>query len=127
MKTNAQSPPISALAVLFWLAGAFHVIGALLDFGVIGNLVAPNAGSYLLPEQTDGLIQAFAAIVNLFVAGGLWGKQSWARDVVVPLAIANLLIGLATRIEGGQSWLTVLPIVVVSVAILAIVRSRLQR
>ncbi len=123
---NALPAPKPTLAVLFWLAGAFHLVGALLDFGFVGGPFAPATGGVLFTDQTDGLIQAFAAVVNLFVAGGLWGNQSWARDIVTPLAITNLLVALATRIEGGQSWVTVLPMIAVSVAVLAIARSRSQ-
>jgi hypothetical protein len=127
MAMKARSTPVTSMAVLVWLAGAFHLIGALLDFSIVGGQLAPDANGFLLHDQTDGLIQAFAAIVNLFVAGGLWGNQSWARDTVVPLAVANLAVTLAVRIEGGQTWLTVLPTLVVSGAILVIARSRPQR
>lgn len=127
MKTNARTAPQTTLAVLVWLAGAFHLVGALLDFGIITAPFASSAGGFLLPDQTDGLIQAFAAIVNLFVAGGLWGNQSWARDFVVPLAAGNLLVALATRIDGGQSWVTVLPMLLISSIILVVARSEAQR
>jgi len=74
MKTNARSSPVTTQAILFWLSGAFHLVGALMDFSFIGGPFAPTTGGLLLRDQTVGLIQAFAAIVNLFVAGGLWGK-----------------------------------------------------
>jgi hypothetical protein len=126
MNTSTRSSSVTILAILFWLSGAFHLIGALLDFGFTGGPLAPTAGGLLLPDQTDGLIQAFAAIVNLFVAGGLWGNQAWARGIVIPLAVANLFVALAMRIEDGQSWATALPMIAVSVAILVNARSRPQ-
>ncbi|MGD9714530.1 MAG: hypothetical protein AB7V46_21085 [Thermomicrobiales bacterium] len=126
MNTSTRSSSVSTLAILFWLSGAFHLIGALLDFGFLNGPLAPTAGGLVLPDQTDGLIQAFAAIMNLFVAGGLWGNQAWARGIVIPLAVANLFVALATRIEGGQSWVTVLPTIAVSIASFVIARSRPQ-
>ena len=123
---NARPAPKVTLAVLFWLAGAFHLVGALLDFGFMDGPFGPATSGLLLPDQTDGLIQAFAAFVNLFVVGGLWGNQMWARDIVMPLVAINLLVALATRIEDSQSWVSVLPMVFVSIAILLIARSRPQ-
>lgn len=113
---------ITLLAILLWLAGAAHVVGALQDFGVLPVAGGVGAG-FFVDDLLDGLIQIVAAIVSLFLAGGLWGMQSWARKGVVIVAAVNLLIVVFTRFEGGESWLYVLPGIVVNVAILLYARS----
>lgn len=113
---------ITLLAILLWLAGAAHVVGALQDFGVLPAVGGAGAG-FFVDDPLDGFIQVVAAIVSLFLAGGLWGMQPWARKGVAIVAAVNLLIVVFTRFEGGESWLNVLPGIAVNVAILIYARS----
>lgn len=113
---------ITAIAILLWLAGAAHVIGALQDFGVIPAVGSGGSG-FFVSDPIDGLLQVGAAIVSLFIAGGLWGMQSWARRAVVVIAALNLLIVFFTKFEGGESWLNAAPGIVLNAAILLYARS----
>lgn len=119
---QARPAGITAIAILLWLAGAAHVLGALQDFGVIPAVGGGGAG-FFVSDPTDGLIQVGAAIVSLFIAGGLWGMQPWSRKAVVAIAAVNLLIVFFTKFEGGGSWLNAAPGIVLNAAILLYARS----
>ena len=113
---------ITILAALCWLAGGVNVIGALQNFGHLPMLSA--SGTALLADnQVDGWLLAAMAIISLFLAGGLWAVHSWARRVVLVVAALNILVTLVTQFEGGQSWLAVVPGVVVNAAILVYART----
>lgn len=118
----SRPPGITLLAILLWLAGAAHVIGALQDFGVLPAIGGRGAG-FFIDDPLDGIIQVIAAIVSLFLAGGLWGMQSWARKGVILVAAANLLVVVLTQFEGSESWLNALPGLIVNLVILIYARS----
>lgn len=113
---------ITAIAILLWLAGAAHVVGALQDLGYIPAIGGAGAG-FFVSDPIDGLIQIVAAVVSLFIAGGLWGMQSWARKAVVIVAALNLLVVFFTKFEGGESWLNAAPGILLNAAILLYARS----
>ncbi|MFT4040153.1 MAG: hypothetical protein QM692_18375 [Thermomicrobiales bacterium] len=108
---------ITLLAILFWIAGAINVVGALQEFGHFPELAA-GAGTLFLDNQLDGWVLAGLAIISLFLSGGLWAGHSWASRAVIVVAVVNLLATLLTRFEGGGSWLNVIPGLVVNAAIL---------
>jgi hypothetical protein len=119
---QARPAGITLLAVLIWLAGAAHVLGALQDFGYLPAAGGAGAG-FFVDDPVDGLIQAAAAVVSLFLAGGLWGMQSWARKAVVAIAALNIAIVFFTKFEGGESWWYAVPGIVINAAVLLYARS----
>jgi hypothetical protein len=119
---QTRPPGVTAIAILLWLAGAAHVAGALQDFGFIPAIGGGGAG-FFVSDPVDGLLQVGAAIVTLFIAGGLWGMQPWARQAVVAIADVNLLIVFFTKFEGGESWLNAAPGIILNAAILLYGRS----
>jgi hypothetical protein len=120
MQTRPTS--ITAIAILLWLAGAAHLIGALQDFGFI-PAIGGNGAGFFVSDPIDGLIQVGAAIVSLFIAGGLLGMRSWARQAVVAIAAVSLLVVFFTKFEGGESWLNAAPGIILNAAILLYARS----
>jgi hypothetical protein len=79
---QTRPPGVTAIAILLWLAGAAHVVGAMQDFGFIPAIGGGGAG-FFVSDPVDGLIQVGAAIVTLFIAGACGacspgrGKRWW--------------------------------------------------
>lgn len=117
---------ITVLAALFWLAGAVNVIGALQNFGHLPAFDAAG-GAELLDNQLDGWLLAAMAIISLFLAGGLWAVHPWAKRVVVVAAALNLIVTLIAQFEGSQSWVAIVPGLVINLGILMYVRSHETR
>jgi len=112
---------ITLLAILVWLAGAAHVLGALQDFGYL-PAIGGKASGFFVDAPIEGIIQVVAAMITLFVAGGLWGMQPWARRAVVAIAAVNILVVFFTHF-GGESWLNAVPGILINAAILLYTRS----
>ena len=112
---------ITILAILLWLAGAVNVVGTLQEFGYLPAL--GGSGALLLDNQVDGWLLAGAAILSLFLAGGLWANHDLAKRAVVVVAVLNIVVTLFTRLEGADSWLNIVPGVVINVAILLYART----
>jgi hypothetical protein len=113
---------ITVLAILAWLAGLANVVGALQDFGYLPTVGGTGAG-FFVSDPIDGLLQIGAAIVSLFLAGGLWGIHDWARKTIVIIAAVNIVIVFFSKFEGSESWLNALPGLIVNAAILLYARS----
>jgi hypothetical protein len=119
---SSRPSGITLLAILLWLAGAAHILGALQEFGILPVVGGPGAGFYVA-DTPSGIVQVVAAVISLFVAGGLWGMQPWARKAVVLIAVANLAIVFYTKFSGGESWVNAIPGIAVNAAILLYARS----
>lgn len=124
---------ITLLAILFFLAGAAHVVGALQEFGMIPVVGGVGTGAgFFVSAPAEGIIQIAAAIISLFLGGGLWGMHRWSRSVVIAIAALNILVIFFTRFGGGENWLNALPGILINAAVLlyaqtATVRQALQR
>ena len=77
----------------------------------------------LAENWVDGWLLAAMAIISLFLAGGLWAAHGWVRRVVLVVAGLNILVACFAQFEGDQSWLNVVPAIVVNAAILVYART----
>jgi len=118
---TSRPASITLLAILVWLAGAAHVFGALQDFGYL-PAIGGEASGFFVDAPIEGIIQVVAAMITLFVAGGLWGMQSWARRAIVAIAAINIMVVFFTHF-GGENWLNAVPGILINAAILLYARS----
>lgn len=86
---------ITIFSIWYGLKGLVALAVALVGAAIIG--LVPGA---LIFGMAIGTLFAIFAVIQFAIAGALFSGRSWARMLVIALAIIDLLIGLAMVATG---------------------------
>jgi hypothetical protein len=109
MPAGGKSVPtlVKVISVLYYIGAAFSVLFAVLLFvgaGSIGALLSEvpllgsiGAGFFIVL----GIIFIALAVLDFFIARGLWKGKNWARIVAVIFAVLGVLMAIFGMVGGA--------------------------
>jgi hypothetical protein len=112
---------VTILALLAFVSGGLHFLGAFLAFGA-GSVISAQAKSgYFVPMATPfvdafgnlgfsiGLIGMLLALITLIAAGGLWVlSRTWGFWLATVILVLDLINDLVSLLGGGATVFTLL-------------------
>ena len=131
---------VTILALLAFVSGALHFVGAFLAFSA-GSIVSAQAKSgYFVPIATPfvdafgnlgfsiGLIGMLLALITLIAAGGLWVlSRTWGFWLASIILVLSLIDDLIALLGGGATWFTLLGALFALVALIYLWQPRIRQ
>ncbi len=130
---------ITLLAIVAFITGGLHFIGAFLAFASGSWLSAEAKSGYFLPAAAPavnaignvgfwiGLIGMIAALVTLAAAAGLWVLSKFGYWLTIVALVVNLLLDVVDWIAGYASAATLLGAVVAIVLLVYMSRPAIRQ
>jgi hypothetical protein len=131
---------VTILALLAFVSGALHFLGAFLAFGA-GSFISAGAKSgYYIPMATPfvnafgnlgfsiGLVGMIAATITLIAAGGLWVlSRTWGFWLATVILAVDLVIDVLDLLAGDATAFTILGALFAIVALIYLWRPQVRQ
>jgi hypothetical protein len=131
---------VTILALLAFVSGALHFLGAFLAFGA-GSVVSAQAKSgYYVPMATPfvnafgnlgfsiGLIGMILATITLVAAGGLWVlSRTWGFWLASVILVLDLISDIVDLLAGDATVFTILGALFAIVALIYLWQPRVRQ
>src|SRR5262249_7429284 len=111
---------VTILALLAFVSGSLHFLGAFLAFGAGSFVTAGAKSGYFVPAATPffnafgdlgfsiGLAGMIAATITLVAAGGLWVLSRFGYWLAVVILVVDLILDLVELMAGGATAFSLL-------------------
>ncbi len=103
---------VKIISILYYIGAAMSVIFAILLLVGVGTFLANLSILAIFSGLLyfTGILFLGMAVLDFFIARGLWRAQKWARIIVIVFAILAVLGGIVSLIGGNFSSIITLVI-----------------